>query len=57
MTPRKGHPVKIIKGGKAVTVANLGEAQRMTGVSRDTIKDRMEHGGATRGWRFLEVGE
>ena len=54
MTPRKGHKVTVIKDGKAITLPNFGEAVRMTGVSKDTIKTRVKDGSNTRGWRFKE---
>ena len=57
MTPRKGHKVTVIKDGKEAVAANLGEAQRMTGVSVWMIRYRMEHGGDTRGWRFKEASK
>lgn len=55
MQQRKGRPVKIVKDHQVIAVcSNLGDAMRLTQISKEAIRNRMKNGGTVKGYRFLE---
>jgi hypothetical protein len=54
---RKGRRMQVIKGRQVIAVCeNAGDAMRLTQVHRDTICRRLQDGGTTKGYRFVEIG-
>jgi len=49
--------MQVIKGRQVIAVCeNAGDAMRLTQVHRDTICRRLQDGGTTKGYRFVEIG-
>ena len=55
---RKGTPVKVIKDGVVIAVCeNLGDAMRLTQISKPTIKRHMADRKKIKGYGFRSVEE
>ena len=55
---KKGTPVKVIKDGVVIAVCeNIGDAMRLTHISKTTIKRHMADRKTIRGYGFRSVEE